>query len=125
MSVQVFGLAAFRAAVARGIALAERADRCLRERPKWEVVTPAQLGVVTFRYLAPGRSAAEIDELNAGIARASLADGFAAVSTTGPRGRTVLRLCTINPRTTDDDIADTVDRLARFGDEPAARGTRT
>ena len=31
-----------------------------------------------------------------------------------PRGRTVLRLCTINPRTTDADIDGTVERIAQL-----------
>ena len=49
LSVRVFGLAAFRDAVARGIALAEHAEALLAARPGWEVVTPAQLGIVCFR----------------------------------------------------------------------------
>jgi hypothetical protein len=39
-------------------------------------------------------------------------DGFAAVSPTVLRGRTVFRLCTINPRTTTDDLDQTIARLA-------------
>jgi glutamate/tyrosine decarboxylase-like PLP-dependent enzyme len=120
MSVQVFGLAAIRAAIARGIALAEFAERLLRAEPVWEVVTPAQLGVVTFRYVPRGRSASEVDEINAGIARTSLDDGFAVTSTTNLKGRSVLRLCTINPRTTEWDIAETIRRLGRYGEARAA-----
>ena len=48
LSVEVFGLAAFRYAVAHGIALAEHAEAVLRARPGWEIVTPAQLGIVCF-----------------------------------------------------------------------------
>jgi len=39
------------------------------------------------------------------------ASGFAAPSTTILEGRTVARLCTINPRTTERDIELTVQRL--------------
>jgi hypothetical protein len=39
-------------------------------------------------------------------------DGFALPSTTVLGGRVVLRLCTINPRTTDEDIERTLDRMA-------------
>src|SRR5439155_19923830 len=49
LSMQVFGLDAFRAAIDRGIELAERAERQLRELPGFEIVTPAQLAIVTFR----------------------------------------------------------------------------
>jgi hypothetical protein len=40
-----------------------------------------------------------------------VADGFAAPSTTEVGGRIALRLCTINPRTTDADIARTIERM--------------
>ena len=43
-----------------------------------------------------------------------MADGFAMLTSTILRGRTVLRLCTINPRTTADDIRETIARLERF-----------
>ena len=43
-----------------------------------------------------------------------VADGFAAPSSTVLRGRTVLRLCTINPRTTDEDIDATVERISQL-----------
>ncbi len=51
------------------------------------------------------------------IAAALAADGFALLSTTELRGRTVLRLCTINPRTTEGDVRETVRRLERLGRE--------
>lgn len=111
LSIQVFGLAAFRAAVARGIALAEAAEAHLRATPPWEVVTPAQLAVVTFGYAPPGRSADEVDRLNARLVDALFADGFAAVTSTVLRGQTVLRLSTITPRTTEADVRGTLDRL--------------
>ncbi len=53
LSLRVFGLDAFRAAIARGIALAELAETILRERDGWEIVTPAQLAIVTFRRAGP------------------------------------------------------------------------
>jgi len=37
------------------------------------------------------------------------------------RGRTVLRLCTVNPRTTEEEIAETVRRLARLAELAASR----
>ena len=107
LSLRVFGLDAFKAAIARGIALAELAEAYLRERDGWEVVTPAQLAVVTFRRQGP-------DELTDRIVAAAVAEGFTAPSTTIIDGRPVARLCTINPRTTDDDIRLTIERLERL-----------
>ncbi len=54
LSVQTFGMEAFRAAVEWGIHLAEVAEGELRASPGWEVLTPAQLGVVTFRHRPRG-----------------------------------------------------------------------
>jgi glutamate/tyrosine decarboxylase-like PLP-dependent enzyme len=117
MSLQVFGLAAFRNAIARGILLAEQAERALERSGAWTIVTPAQLAVVTFRY-APG-APAEADTLHARIVEEVMADGFALVTSTVLNGHPVLRLCTINPRTTDADIEETVRRLTTIAERLA------
>ena len=58
----------------------------------------------------------ELDALNQEISRAISAGGFAQVLTTELNGKKVLRICALNPETTDGDIRKTVellDRLAR------------
>jgi glutamate/tyrosine decarboxylase-like PLP-dependent enzyme len=120
LSFKVFGLGAFRTAVERGFELAEIADARLRESACWEIVTPAQLGIVSFRYVAPGLSAAELDAVNERIAAGITASGFAVLASTTLLGRTTLRLCTINPRTGDDDIRETIARLEEQAKEPLA-----
>jgi aromatic-L-amino-acid decarboxylase len=42
------------------------------------------------------------------------ADGYGAASSTVLKGRTALRLCAINPRTTTQDIHGTIGRLADY-----------
>jgi glutamate/tyrosine decarboxylase-like PLP-dependent enzyme len=108
LSLRVFGLDAFRAAIGRGIALAEHAEAVLRERGGWEVVSPASLAIVCFRRAGAGDAATDA------MVRAAVADGFTAPSTTVLSGRTVARLCTINPRTTNRDIEATIERLERL-----------
>ena len=49
MTIKVFGLDALRDAIDRTLALAAYAEQELHRRPKWEVVTPAQLAIVSFR----------------------------------------------------------------------------
>jgi glutamate/tyrosine decarboxylase-like PLP-dependent enzyme len=104
LTVKAFGVGALRDGIARGIALAERAQAQLEATPGWEIVTPAQLAVVTFRRAGD-------DALTAALAGRAVADGYAAPSSTVLRGRPALRLCTINPRTTDAEIDETVARL--------------
>lgn len=103
---RVYGAERLRAAIARTIALAEYAERLLEADPRWEVVTPAQLGIVTFTQ--PSWSAEE----HAARAAALAASGYATVTSTTLQGQPALRLCTINPRTTEQDLAQTLERLA-------------
>jgi glutamate/tyrosine decarboxylase-like PLP-dependent enzyme len=104
LSLQTFGLDAFRAAIDRGLDLAERAERAVAASDAFEVVTPASLAILTFR--AHGDADA--------IAARAVADGYVVPSTTVLRGETVLRLCTINPRTTDQELDAAVARLAEL-----------
>jgi aromatic-L-amino-acid decarboxylase len=114
MSLKVYGAAAFRRAVEHGLDLAEHAEARLAGDPRWEVMTPARLGIVTFRACPDGASPVELEALNADLPARSLTDGFAFVSGHQVNGRSALRLCTINPRTTSDDIDRTIDRLGRL-----------
>ena len=107
LTLRVFGLDAVRAAIARGIELAERAEALLRERGGWEIVSPATLAIVCFR-----RAGAD-DAATDRMVRETVAGGYAAPSTTILGGRTVARLCTINPRTTEADLLGTIERLER------------
>ena len=108
MSIKVFGMASFRAAVERGFAQAESIEERLRKMPGWEIVTPAQMGIVCFRY-----SRAD-DAAHLRLVQTILQDGFALVTSTVLRQRTVLRTCTINPRTTETDIEETLARVDGF-----------
>jgi glutamate/tyrosine decarboxylase-like PLP-dependent enzyme len=114
LSLRVFGLDSFRDAIAHGIALAEHAESVLRRRDGWEVVSPAQLGIVCFRRVAAGVGAEDLDRMNDELVRAAVADGYAAPSSTVLDGHTAIRLCTINPRTTFADVDATIERLERL-----------
>jgi aromatic-L-amino-acid/L-tryptophan decarboxylase len=113
MSLKVFGVQAFRDAVAHGMRLAEFAESRLRASSMWEVVTPAQLGMITF---CPRASAAggQGDSLTQELVRSLLRDGYASITSTRIRQRLVLRMCIINPRTTEDDVAGTIERLEQL-----------
>lgn len=112
MSLQVFGLAAFRAAVERGVDNAELAQRRLAESGLWRIVAPAGLGTVAFGWAPAGISDEQADAVTHGLAEASLADGWAFLSSTVLRGRPALRLCALNPRTTEVGTIDRLERLA-------------
>ena len=108
LSIRTYGAERFRQAVQRGIENAELAEAYLRSKPDvWEIVSPAQIGCVCFTLKDPRPG--EHSER----AKVVSDSGFACVSSTSLRGRSVLRLCTINPLTTQSDIEQTIDMLAR------------
>lgn len=125
MSMKVFGLERFRAAIERGLSNAERAEQLLEEHGSFEITTPARLGVVTFRYRPENVDGEELNQLTRRIFDGIVADGYAMLTTTVIRGQTVLRLCTINPRTTDEDIRGTVAMIGRIGARCAQGGEAT
>ena len=106
LMLKVYGAGRVRDAIERCIGLAEHAQRLLESEPGWEVVTPAQLAIVTFAR--PDWS----PEDHAAAAATMAAGGYAAVTSTVLRGRSALRLCTINPLTTESEIEQTLRRLA-------------
>ncbi|MDE2149141.1 MAG: aminotransferase class I/II-fold pyridoxal phosphate-dependent enzyme [Gammaproteobacteria bacterium] len=111
MSLQTFGVQAFAAAVEHGLRMAEEAESLLRARPGWSIISPATLGIVSFRFEMVGLGELALDRLNESINRALVSEGKAFTTTTELRGRKVLRLCTINPRMELRHIRQTIGRL--------------
>ena len=44
----------------------------------------------------------------------TMEDGFACVLTTQLKGRTILRICSIHPETTEEDIRHTIQRMDKY-----------
>jgi len=110
VSVQYFGTDAIAAAQDRAMALAELAERIVRESPEMEVLTAAQFGIVCFRVHPKGMDS--LDELNALNQRVNDAvnqTGFVLMSSTRLRGALSLRLCIPGHRTREDDVRAIMD----------------
>ncbi len=129
MSFKVFGLDVISEAIAQGFANAELAEQLLREAGCWQIVTPAQMAIVTFRYMPTHDDAALADEITHALVGRLLDEGSAFASGTRLRGRPVMRMCTNNPRTSEADLRQTVALLGRlaaglqaaFKDQPEPR----
>jgi aromatic-L-amino-acid decarboxylase len=82
----------------------------MRNSPNWEVVSQATLAVINFRYHPIGEYLSEkrLDEMNQYISEKIVASQEALLVTTILNDQTVLRRCLINPRTTMQDIKDTL-----------------
>ncbi|MCH2195090.1 aminotransferase class V-fold PLP-dependent enzyme [Kordia sp.] len=111
MSVKTFGLNSFKAAVQCNIELAENVEGILRKSTYWEVISPATLAVINFRYNPIGKnfSEKELDALNQEISKQVISSGEALLVTTVLQGQVVLRMCLINPRTTLQHVQETLD----------------
>lgn len=108
MTFKVFGLDAISQAIEAGFENAETAEALLREAGCWEIVTPAQMAIVTFRFKPADGDEALANRVTHDLVGALLDNGFAFASGTQLREKTVLRMCCNNPRTTPEDLKETV-----------------
>lgn len=105
MSLRYFGLPAFRKAVDNCLDLALHAEKCLEASAELELMSPASLGIVTFRRHPGGvDDEATLERINAGLADRIERDGEVFVSTARVRGRYVLRLCVLNHSTSKAEV---------------------
>ncbi len=119
MSFKVFGMEAFSKAVDIGFRHAEYVESLLKQDSCWEIITPAQLGIITFRYTQPGYAEERLNRVNDTAVRALIDSGFAMLSPTIMSDKHVMRLCLINPRTTENDITRTLSMLKELAVEAA------
>jgi glutamate/tyrosine decarboxylase-like PLP-dependent enzyme len=105
LSVRYFGLANIRDAIEHGIRRAEYAEQLLRARKDFEILSPAQFGIVCFRAHPAGvDDPRELDALNERINARVNATGRFLMSSTKLRGKFSLRLCTQVHRMTEQDV---------------------
>ncbi|CAM2010879.1 pyridoxal phosphate-dependent decarboxylase family protein [Acanthopleuribacter pedis] len=110
-SLKIFGADAFEAAQCRGIELAETVAKTVVQQRWWELVSPPQLAVVTFRFRPPGLDQETLDALNREIVDTFNKTGYGMVIYTKLNEETVIRMCTINPRTLDAEIQQCLEKL--------------
>lgn len=115
LSLKVFGLKAFSDAIDIGLDLAEFAAQQVTNNTKLQLITNAQMAVLSFRYYSENCDEETLNRVNSGIVKQVIHEGFAMISSTILKGKTVLRLCTINPRSTQDDIVQTLNKIVEYG----------
>jgi aromatic-L-amino-acid/L-tryptophan decarboxylase len=113
MSIQCFGLDAFRTAVDRCLDLAEHARDHVERRPALELMSPPRLGIICFRRRGGERETEDdIAALNATLVAEFEATGLGLVSSTRLRGRYAIRLCVMNHSSTAADVERVLDWFA-------------
>ena len=119
MSIKTFGLSSFKKAVTYNIALAEKVEQLLRKSKNWEVVSPATLAIINFRYNPIDQNFDEkkLNQLNQEISKRVVESKEALLVTTLLNHQVVLRMCLINPRTTLNDVKETLNKCTDFAEE--------
>ena len=123
MSVQTFGMAAFRRAVSKGMELSAQAEEYVRASPILEAMNIVSLGIVCFRVNPADEDLDEeaLDKVNRTVLARMFWDDRAFMSSTMLRGQFVLRMCIVNYATTWDDVRETLEAVERFGKDALSK----
>jgi len=108
--LKTYGTDLLGAVMARTCALARYLEERVLSDPRLELVAPAQLNIVCFRYRADDSNA-----INATIVADLHESGIAAPSTTIINGQLTIRAAFVNHRTQPCDVDALVESVLRFG----------
>jgi glutamate/tyrosine decarboxylase-like PLP-dependent enzyme len=114
-TLKVHGADAIGAAITQSCVLARYLEQRIRAEPALELLAPAQLNIVCFRYRAH-----DADRINAQIVVDLQETGIAAPSTTTIDGKLAIRAALFNHRTQASDLDAMVDAVLRLGAMRAA-----
>ena len=103
-TLKTLGLNRIGAAIARSCELARYLEARIAAEPRLELLAPAQLNIVCYRYKAN-----DPDRFNSELAIAIQESGIAAPSTTIIGGALAIRACFINHRTQAEDVDALID----------------
>ena len=119
LSIQTFGLDAFRQAIDNALDLAVLAEERVRATPSLELLSGAQLGIVCFRRRFEGDED-EVASMNAALVERLAESGQALVSSTRLHGVYAIRLCALNHTSRAEDVEWVLDWFAHAeAPEPA------
>ena len=109
-TLKTFGTDRLGAVMAQTCAVARHLERRVRSEPELELLAPAQLNIVCFRYRCE-----RADATNAGIVAELQESGIAAPSATVIDGHVAIRAAIFNHRTRQADVDKLVEAVLKFG----------
>ena len=112
VTVQTFGVAAFRAAIQRNLELAEFAEALIRSRAELVLIAPATLGIVCFRREWSGCDEAETERRGLALMDSLERSGAALVSSMCLADRHAIGMCSLNSGGSEDHIRRVIEHFA-------------
>ena len=112
LSLEFFGVGAFRAAIDRSLDVARHAEAVVEATPNLELLSGAKLGVVCFRRRYDGLDELAEEAANVELVSALRHSGEGLVSSTRIAGRYALRMCVLNHRSGEEDVERVLGWLA-------------
>ncbi|KAJ5882578.1 uncharacterized protein N7529_001250 [Penicillium soppii] len=107
-TLRVLGIERIGKMIDIGIDFTETMQHALEQLSDWEIVAPATLAILNFRYNPGNKTNEDLNNINARISEALADYNDAAIFTVQLRGKTALRMCCINTKLVDEDIANLV-----------------
>jgi len=114
-TLRAYGKHGVRTMVEKHLELTQHLAHRVREAPDLELLADVPLCIVCFRYKPAGVPEAELDDLNARLGAALLADGRFYAGTTRRAGKTALRPAIVNWRTGTEHLDEFVEVVRELG----------
>lgn len=123
MALKEHGIEKFGRLIDQNIAQAHYLGTLIEAEPLLQLVAPATINIVCYRYRPAGSDGERLKALNTEIMLRLQEEGIAALSDTTVRGEHCLRVAITNHRTRRDDLQRLVQETIRLGDRIVGAGT--
>jgi glutamate/tyrosine decarboxylase-like PLP-dependent enzyme len=122
MALKEQGVEKFGALVDQHVAMGRSLADLVRADPRLELMAPAPINIVCFRFRGTGGTEAALKALNTEIMLRIQESGVALPTDTTLRGRHSLRAAIVNHRTRPEDLEVLVAEVLRWGEALQAEG---
>jgi len=122
LSLKSHGVRALGRLIEQNVAQAQYLAELIEEHPELELLAPVPLNIVCFRYVSPGVSENELNDLNQELLVRLQESGVAMPSGTVLEGRYAIRCAITNHRSRRADFEILVDAVISLGRELSGNG---
>jgi glutamate/tyrosine decarboxylase-like PLP-dependent enzyme len=124
MTLKAFGAKRLRDTIQGDIDNARYLASLIKKSTDFELMAPVPLSITCFRYWPEGMDEESTEQLNRKLAHAIEQDGRIFLTATKIHGKTALRTCFINPRTTRKDVEWILDVIRDIATKEMNEGSR-